>query len=482
VATSMLLTGCTARGTPSTSDLYKGMQGTVDWQTEGQNFRDGYNQFSVELLQRAAAPGQNTLLSPLSVGMNLSMVAAGAKGQTREELLSLLGLEEGSPLLELGFGAWMAEVGQLPHGRLDVANSLWYREGEPFTLNQEYADRMIRQFGAQIEGADFSDPALPGKINRWVSDRTGGMIDKMVDEIPEIAVLYLLNALYFEEDWKTPYLAHQVGEDWFWREDGTGVQAEFLYDSGSFLYVENERAQGFVRPFADDRFVFLALLPTSTGPLQDYVEGLTAEELTQLWEGRKEGNVVTRIPTFSYGYEVELKEPLEALGVHSAFEMEEADLSGMGYSTDGALYLSKVKHKTFITLDAQGVRAGAATMSEVNSGGAMPELQIELDRPFVYAIWDTQLEVPILLGTVADPTGGKAGGEWLEGEIVQKPQDGQLVLKLAEPIEGVEQLVAQREESYFWPGEVQKGSRVRILYQGDPADGKVTLLGCQLLE
>ena len=47
-------------------------------------------------------------------------------------------------------------------------------------------------------------------INRWIDRRTDGMIKDIMDQIPPYAIMYLVNAVAFEGEWKDPYEKEQV--------------------------------------------------------------------------------------------------------------------------------------------------------------------------------------------------------------------------------------------------------------------------------
>ena len=71
--------------------------------------------------------------------------------------------------------------------------------------------------------------------------------------------------------------------------------------------------------------------------------------------------------------------------------------------------ISRVLHKTFISVAEQGTRAGAATAVEMPAYGAMeiPEFkEVVLDRPFVYMIIDCETNLPFFMGTMMDVNGG----------------------------------------------------------------------------
>lgn len=133
----------------------------------------------------------------------------------------------------------------------------------------------------------------------------------------------------------------------------------------------SNHATGFIKYYEGGEFAFLALLPEEGMTVEEYVDTLTAEEYLSLYNNREYRDVIVRIPEFSYEYSTELKEPLSNMGMAGAF-LPSADFTNMADTDTGELFISQVLHKTYI----------------------------ELDRPFVYAIIDTETGLPIFMGTV----------------------------------------------------------------------------------
>ncbi len=91
-----------------------------------------------------------------------------------------------------------------------------------------------------------------------------------------------------------------------------------------------------------------------------------------------------------------MNDALIAMGMPSAFL--KADFSKM---SNEDLFISQVLHKTFISVDERGTRAGAVTSVQMNKESC-PDgiIEITLDRPFVYAIVDNATGLPIFIGAV----------------------------------------------------------------------------------
>lgn len=356
--------------------------------------------FSLELLKENWT-GENLLVSPLSVLCALGMTANGAKGETLAQMEAVLGLP--AERLNAALAAWTAELPREKNCRVDLANSVWIRDGGSFRADEGFLKTAADWYGAEVFASPF-DAAAVRDINGWVERNTRGMIPEVLDEIPENAMMLLINALALEAEWAEIYMDFQVREgETFTTEDGQEQPATLMY-SGEGLYLRDENAQGFLKFYKGGRWAFAVLLP-DRGTLGDYLDSLTGERLYALLSGAEAREVMTAIPKFEGDYGMELSEALEALGMTDAFDMDRADLSGLGDSELGPLYISRVLHRTHISVDEQGTQAGAATVVEATCGsagpgGGDPPPEVYLDRPFLYMLVDRETNLPAFIGAV----------------------------------------------------------------------------------
>ena len=84
------------------------------------------------------------------------------------------------------------------------------------------------------------------------------------------------------------------------------------------------------------------------------------------------------------------------------FDSYKADLSGISSLTDENIYISDIFHKTCITVDEKGTKAGAVTRISVDDGAPLDFHEVFLDRPFVYMLIDCKSNTPFFIGTVID--------------------------------------------------------------------------------
>ncbi len=373
---------------------------------EDRTFLWGATDFSLKLWQDVSRDGgnDNTLVSPLSVMMALAMTANGADGETLAQLERVLCTDESGNACDIGtidkyMSAYM-ESTDTENSKLSIANSIWIRDlPKPVAIKGDFLKANEQYFAAEVRRTLF-DQSTVNEINGWVSDKTDGMIDSIIDNIPEETVMFLINALAFDAEWESPYYKEDISDGKFTASDGTSEDAEMMY-SEEYGYIHGEYATGFIKDYADGRYSFAALLPEEGMRADDFAETLDTAQFIEMIDGAKSEKVVTTMPKFSFEYSGELNSALKSLGVTDAFDADDADFSLL--SDDGKdLYINRVIHKTFIEVNERGTKAGAATAVEMNETSAMESEPhyVTLDRPFVFAIIDNYTSLPVFLGTV----------------------------------------------------------------------------------
>ncbi|MBO4414300.1 MAG: serpin family protein [Clostridia bacterium] len=356
--------------------------------------------FALKLFRASAGDGENALLSPLSVLYALAMTANGAKGQTLSEMENVLGMEIDKLNTYLG-----ERMKTLPRGdkyKLDAANSIWFKEDENFSVKEDFLKVNEDHYAAEVRSAPFDDGTL-NDINNWVKEKTDGMIEKMLDKIDPNSVMFLINALAFDAEWEEKYVDGDVRESIFILEDGTYKKATFMY-SVEGEYLEDEKAEGFIKYYAGRKYAFVGLLPKDGVKLADYVASLDGNKLNEMLSSPSHEKVKVSVPKFETEYDAELSRVLARMGMPTAFDGDHADFSGIGTYRDGNLYIGAVLHKTFISVDEKGTKAGAATVVDTMTFTSIqPEMKrVYLNRPFVYMLIDCENNLPFFIGTMYD--------------------------------------------------------------------------------
>lgn len=360
----------------------------------------GVTDFAVRLFQHSMKTEENTLISPLSVLVALSMTANGADGETLSQMEAVLGM----PTEELNayMYAYMESLPEKEKSKLSLANSIWFTDDEKFSVNEEFLQLNADYYGAGIYETPFND-ATCKDINLWVEENTDGMVKDILDEIPEDAVMYLVNAIAFDAEWLKVYEESQVREGVFTTESGKEEKTELMYSSEN-RYLKDENAKGFMKFYADNQYAFVALLPDEGISVGAYVDSLTGEKVRALFSNAEITSVDAAIPKFETEYEVEMSDILKGMGMPLAFDPDFADFTRLGTHGDGNIYINRVLHKTFLSVAEKGIKAGAATAVEMVTESAMEmkeePKEVILDRPFVYMLVDFNQQIPFFIGTV----------------------------------------------------------------------------------
>ena len=399
-AMAVNLTGCTME--VQAKDLMEGITpNNVDALDDLRSQNADVTDFAIRLFKASNENGKNTLISPLSVLCALAMTANGAEEETLAQMEEVLGMTTDE--LNLYLYSYLKNLPQGDKYKLSLANSIWFTEDERFTVNQDFLQTNADYYGADIYKAPFDKQTLKD-INNWVKQNTDGMIPEILDQIPPEAIMYLVNALAFEAEWSEIYEKHQVKDGEFTKEDGTKQDVKFMYGSEG-TYFEDEKATGFMKRYKGGKYAFVAMLPNEGVSVSEYIASLDGESLNALLANPQYGTVHTSIPKFETEYKVEMSEILQDMGMTEAFDMYNADFEGLGTSTGGNIYISRVLHKTFISVGEKGTKAGAATIVEMKDGAAgepTEPKEVYLDRPFVYMLVDCENNIPFFIGTMMD--------------------------------------------------------------------------------
>ena len=357
--------------------------------------------FAVRLFKASEESGKNTLISPLSVLCALAMTANGAEDETLQQMEDVLGMT--TEEMNLYIYSYMQNLPQDEKYKLSLANSIWFTDHERFTVNQDFLQTTADYYGADIYKTPFNEQTCKD-INNWVKEKTDGMIPSALDKIPADALMYLINALAFDAEWADIYEKYQVKDGEFTKEDGTKQKCELMYSTES-NYFEDAKATGFLKYYKSGKYAFVAMLPKEGVSVSEYIASLSGESLNEMLSNPEHTTVYTSIPKFETSYSVEMTEILKSMGMTEAFDPNNADFAGLGSSTGGNISISRVIHKTFISVEEKGTKAAAVTIVEPGDGAAMePEQpkEVYLDRPFVYMLIDCENNIPFFVGTMMD--------------------------------------------------------------------------------
>jgi serpin B len=358
-------------------------------------------QFAFDLFSEvnALSEEENIMISPLSVSYALGMTYNGAAGTTQdafEEVLHFQGLTKQE--VNESYKDLMGQLVTLDKQvEFSIANSIWYRLGASvldsfINTNREY-------FDAAVEELDFSDPASVDVINDWIEEKTNDKIRDMLDQIPPGVYMYLVNAIYFNAEWKYTFDKDDTFTGDFHLEGGGTEAVDYMKIEQSFGYALQEDYAAVELPYGDSAFSMVAILPSEEIPFDSFIVMYGQEEWSRLGSLSGTQKMIVELPKFKYEFKSLLNDPLTGLGLGVAFS-DAADFSGITTETD--LYISRVIHQTFIDVNEKGTEAAAATIVEMRETSALMNY-IRFDRPFVYIIKENSTGAILFMGKVGRP-------------------------------------------------------------------------------
>lgn len=367
------------------------------------------NKFSVNLLDIVYSDTQfnrkNIVLSPFSVSRSLAILAEGASGKSKSELLEALGgqvaLDDASDALSELLYADNSII-------LQCADAIWI-DSVKYSINQSFKETAHKNYGVEYSGLDFRNTAKAVEtINNWISANTNHYLKDILkpNDIKENTALFLTNAIYFKADWTSPFDITKTRPGIFHSPDGD-IYVDMMssnYHHKTRKTNEYENVKLFYGTQNTD-FFYLDIYMPASGLMESFLEDSCLSALSNV-DSLNFGGLI--MPKFLFKTDANLIPVLEQLGIREIFNPNNQDLSGIVQcKTDSErvnIYVDMVRHVAGIETDEEGTKAYAVT---VIRGGATSEApyspDVVLDRPFVYFIRAGKNGLILFAGVVNNP-------------------------------------------------------------------------------
>ncbi|XP_008830534.1 plasminogen activator inhibitor 1 [Nannospalax galili] len=365
--------------------------------------------FGVKVFQQVvqASKDRNVVFSPYGVSSVLAMLQLTTAGDTRHQIQDAMGFK----INEKGTAPALRRLskqllGPWNQGEISTTDTIFVQRD--LELVQAFMPHFFRLFRRTVKQVDFSEVERARFIiNDWVEKHTKGMIKDLLAEgtVDQLTRLVLVNALYFKGQWKTPFAESSTHHRLFHKSDGSTVSVPMMAQTNKFNYTEFTTPEGHYYdilelPYHGETLsMFIAAPYEKDVPLSALTNVLDAELIRQ-WKGN-----MTRLPRllvlpkFSLETEVDLRKPLENLGMTDMFSPAQADFTSL--SVQEQLYVSQALQKVKIEVNESGTVASSSTAILV-SGRMAPE-EIIMDRPFLFVVRHNPTETVLFMGQVMEP-------------------------------------------------------------------------------
>jgi serpin B len=411
IVLSTILAACSPAASINLAESNKSRERNPSASADGiKKLVDGNNAFALDMYNTLRSENGNLILSPYSISLALAMTYAGARGETEAQMAQTLHF---SPQNELhpSFNALDLALEKEPINldkdqeplQLKIANAVWAEQ--TFTFLPEFLDTIAVNYGAGVSLADFLNKPNNERvtINNWVSDQTE---DKINDLLPDGSItpdtrMVLVNAIYFKADWLDQFDANDTSDLPFNLLDGTQVNAPMMGQAMSIPYTQENGYTAIEIPYAGETAAMDIIVPDA-GKYEDIESTLTNDTFNKIIGDMKETTLMLHLPKFKFESPFALSDALSQLGMVDAFDASKADFSGMTGQKD--LFIGNVIHKAFVAVDEEGTEAAAATAVVMEFASArMYNVNLLIDRPFIFVIRDTMNGQILFIGRVLNP-------------------------------------------------------------------------------
>ena len=359
--------------------------------------------FGLKLFQsvNGVDTSNNIFISPLSVSLALGMTLNGANGQTYEDMkntLELNGLSEQQ--INEAYKFLIDFLLNLDEKVIfELANSIWPKEGYPvlptfMEVNQKY-------FYSEAKPLNFSQSDAVDIINNWISEKTHGKIENMLDYIDPDTIMFLINAIYFKGTWTYQFDEELTATKNFYSTSQNPQECQMMKISGNWLYYQDDVLQIVDLPYGDSLYSMTVFLPSSDQSIDNFISQMTSNAWENYFQELDYKKGIVMMPKLKLDYKKLLNDMLKNMGMAIAFSGG-ADFSRInGF---GDLFISRVIHQSFIQIDEEGTEAAAATIVEVGRGsGSRTYFKMYINRPYLFVIRDRINNTILFIGKITKP-------------------------------------------------------------------------------
>lgn len=362
---------------------------------------------------------ENIFISPASVYQTLLLAYMGSRGQTEQELQSLVTFNHTdisrsdiikNYLFERAFQAIRDQDPDIGY-TLTHANKFFFDRS--LVLNQ-CLQLVLKD---EMEAVDFNNAEKARThINQWVKEKTHKKIEELlppgaVDGSTSVA---LVNAAYFKGEWQSKFEKADTKTNNFYVRRDKISKTKFMEQKGKFNYYTSEelRAHVLEMPYiGEDVSMIVILPPFEDNSLFDTVARLTPATLTGVMAEVRSGfysvdDLTVKLPRFRVEQSFQLSEVLGNLGLTSLFGSSDSDLSGFlsPEAKEQSVDLSSAIHKSFIEVNEEGSEAAAATaLFGFRSARPLFHTEFIADHPFLFMIYDKPTDTVLFFGVFQDP-------------------------------------------------------------------------------
>ena len=363
---------------------------------------DGYLRAVIPQLLTGGT-GENKACSPINIYMALAMLAEITDGESRAQLLALLGSSDLDALRAEAAAVWNANYCDDGAVTSILASSLWL--SDQINFKQETMDALAQYYYASSFRGEMGSAAFDRALQEWINQQTGGLLEEQASGLTmdKETILALATTIYFRAKWDGEFSEERTSPDTFHARSGD-MTCDFMHQGGTNTYYWSDRFSAVAKRLENSGAMWFLLPDEGVTPEELLADEATLDFLLSGGESAESKYLIVNlsVPKFDIASDLDLTDSLKKMGIADVFDPAVSDFSPMTDDTEA--YLSQAKHAARVAIDEEGVTAAAYTVMMMGGAGAPPEEEVDfvLDRPFVFAITGVD-GLPLFVGVVHQP-------------------------------------------------------------------------------
>ncbi|XP_038164206.1 serine protease inhibitor A3M-like [Cyprinodon tularosa] len=279
-----------------------------------------------KLSDHSDSQGKNIFFSPASISAALAALSVGARGETHQQLFSALGYSSSQLAqtnVDQAFRTLLANTAA--HNDLTKGSAVFV--DKLFKPKPEFLDVLKQSYSADGFSVDFlNSTEAANTINQYVSDKTNGKINKLVENLDPDTVMYLLSYIDYKGEWEIPFRRRLTREDDFNVEENKKVRVQMMtMEEDVSTYIDQEIHTSVLHLPLKNSYSMLLLLPDNMTMLENNISPAHVNKWMKSMELRFWKIFV---PKFSIKTSSNLNDVLKGMGITDVF-VGQANLSGL---------------------------------------------------------------------------------------------------------------------------------------------------------
>ncbi len=355
------------------------------------------NDFGFDLFRVLANCNDNVIISPLSIHCDLAMASNAVDDQTLTEMKQVMRINALADY-NLAYKDLLTEINADNTKNLSLSNGLFYDEAR-LNLNLGIYDILNSNYFCEKNNYNFGNAGTVNLINQWAADKTNGRITEILEKIEDESS-FLINAVYFKDDWLKGFDSKHTRKANFKNEDHTIANIDMMHTRSDIKCIISADYDAIDLPMKNENYSYTAIVP-KTKSITEFIGSIAQEKSFTKWF---DNNIVFRLgyqdlnlslPKYKLPLHYDLNKSLMMIGMNDFFSKGLPLLS----IPNSFNPIGNVTHDVYFDLNESGIEGAAVTT--ISTIAEVSPFHISFDRPFLFVLRNKVTNLPLFIGKVS---------------------------------------------------------------------------------